>query len=78
MQRAGDAVCCLGMLANAVLCIAHARLAERHEWVLNEKRLVQRAGLDEVQTLVARTGTTESELTTTVIAVNDTCGQERW
>ena len=39
----GDVVACVGMLAQAVLCIAHARLAQRHVWVLNEKRLVQRA-----------------------------------
>ena len=36
------------MLANAVLCTAHGRLAARREWVLNEKRLAARAGLDHV------------------------------
>jgi predicted nucleotidyltransferase len=72
--QAGDAVCCAGMLANAVLCIAHARLAERREWVLNEKRLVHRAGLDDVQALLAGTGTTESELEATVIAVGNGLG----
>jgi hypothetical protein len=35
------------MLASAVLCAAHARLAARGEWVLNEKRLAARAGLDD-------------------------------
>ncbi|HEY6779522.1 MAG TPA: nucleotidyltransferase domain-containing protein, partial [Thermoleophilaceae bacterium] len=38
---ATDVVCCAGMLAQAVLCVAHARLAERREWVLNEKSLVR-------------------------------------
>ena len=49
----GDAVACTGMLAQAALCTAHARLSERREWVLNEKRLIGRAGLDAVQPLVA-------------------------
>jgi predicted nucleotidyltransferase len=53
---ADDAVCCTGMLAGAVLCEAHARLAERREWVLNEKRLVERAGLEQVQPLLGAPG----------------------
>src|SRR4051794_8106289 len=44
-EALGDAVGGIGMLANAVLCAAHARLAARREWVLNEKRLAERAGL---------------------------------
>ena len=44
--RAPDAVCCAGMLVQAVLCAGHARLAARREWVLNEKGLVHRAGLE--------------------------------
>ena len=67
--RAGDAVCCAGMLAAAVLCTAHARLAERREWALNEKRLVPRAGLDQVQALLAHPGATCDELCATVGAV---------
>jgi predicted nucleotidyltransferase len=52
----GDAVCCAGMLAQAVLCVAHARLAERREWVVGEKRLVERAGLAAVQPLLTDLG----------------------
>jgi predicted nucleotidyltransferase len=74
--HAGDAVCCAGMLANAILCAAHARLAERREWVLNEKRLVQRAGLDAVQALLARPGATRAELAATVAAVSATLRAE--
>jgi hypothetical protein len=74
--RAGDAVCCTGMLANAILCVAHARLAERREWVLNEKRLVQRAGLEDVEALLARPGASGSELAATVAAVSTTIGAE--
>jgi predicted nucleotidyltransferase len=49
----GDAVACTGMLAQAALCVAHARLAERREWALNEKRLIARAGLEAVEPLLA-------------------------
>jgi predicted nucleotidyltransferase len=69
--RTGDVVCCTGMLANAVLCVAHALLAGRHEWVLNEKRLVQRADLDDAHALLARPGETASELQATVVNVSD-------
>jgi hypothetical protein len=72
----GDAVCCAGMLAGAVLCVAHARLAARREWVLNEKRLVQRAGLDEAQVLLASPGATATELAATVAAVGGLLGAE--
>jgi Nucleotidyltransferase domain len=68
---AGDPVACAGMLANAVLCTAHARLAARREWALNEKRLVGRAGLDPVQPLLARAGAEPAELAVTVAAVAD-------
>ena len=67
--RAEDAVACVGMLAQAVLCAAHARLAERREWVLNEKRLVARAGLDSVQPLLRAT-----DLASTVERVSDVLG----
>lgn len=69
--RAGDAVCCIGMLSKAVLCVAHARLAERREWVLNEKRLVQRAELGDADGLLARAGETASALEATVVEVTD-------
>jgi hypothetical protein len=49
-----DAVARAAMLADAVLCVAHARLAQRREWVFNEKRLAERARLDAAGPLVAR------------------------
>lgn len=64
-----DAVCCTGMLTRATLCTAHARLAERREWVLNEKRLVERAGLEEVQGMVANAGRSSAELGATAAMV---------
>jgi predicted nucleotidyltransferase len=59
---AGDATCVAGMLADAVLSTAHSRLAERREWVLNEKRLVERAGLAAVQPLLAESSADVAEV----------------
>jgi hypothetical protein len=71
---AGDPTACAGMLADAVLSTGHARLAERHEWVLNEKRLVERAGLAEVQPLLAAPGAASAELAATVGALAGALG----
>ena len=62
------------MLANAVLCSAHGRLAQRREWVLNEKRLVARAGLESVQARLGAVGTTAAELEATAAAVSAALG----
>ena len=72
--RLGDVACCAGMLAAAALAAAHARLAARREWVLNEKGLVDRAGLTAVQALLARPGGTPAELASTLEAVADALG----
>jgi predicted nucleotidyltransferase len=68
---AGNVVCCTGMVSDAVLCVAHARHAERHEWVLSEKYLVERASLDNAHALLAQAGETASELQATVVDVSD-------
>lgn len=52
--RRGDRVACLANLCQAVLSTAQGRLAARGEWVLNEKGLVERAGLTEVQDQLAQ------------------------
>jgi hypothetical protein len=44
-----DAAACLANLCQAVLATGQGRLAAAGEWVLNEKRLVERAGLGSVQ-----------------------------
>jgi predicted nucleotidyltransferase len=54
--RRDDATACLGNLAVAVLAAAHAELTRRGEWYLNEKDLVARAGLDDVQPLLRAPG----------------------
>jgi hypothetical protein len=41
----GEAAACLGSLAVGILAEANARLCERGEWALNEKRLAERADL---------------------------------
>ena len=74
--RIGDAICCVAMLADAVLCTAHARLMQRREWALNEKRLVQRAELLDAQRLLAHPGGTSTELTRTVACIGDALGVE--
>jgi predicted nucleotidyltransferase len=74
--RAGDAVCCAGMLVDATLCAAHAQLSARREWARNEKRLVARAGLDAVQPLLAAPGATPAALEATVAAVAAVLGIE--
>lgn len=49
--RRGNAVGAAGQAARAVLEEAHARACERRLWVLNEKRLVDAAGLASVHAL---------------------------
>ena len=44
-----DRVACLANLCQAVLATAQGRLAASGEWVLNEKRIIERAGLHAVQ-----------------------------
>ena len=44
---------CVGLVAQAVSQAAHAILAARGEWVTGEKRLLTRAGLHEVDDIIA-------------------------
>ncbi|MDG4826110.1 nucleotidyltransferase domain-containing protein [Asanoa sp. WMMD1127] len=50
----GQATEVAGALATAAMQTAHAVLAERGEWVTNEKRLLQRAGLRPLDDIIAR------------------------
>jgi predicted nucleotidyltransferase len=58
----GDALGTAGGLARAVVEAAHARLADRGAWALNEKRIVGSAGLGGVAARFARLGGTAPEL----------------
>ena len=54
--RRRDRVACLANLCQAVLAAAQGRLAAAGEWVLNEKRLVERAGLGRVHDRLGQPG----------------------
>jgi hypothetical protein len=49
-----------------VMATAQARLAERREWALNEKGLVQRAGLEAADRLLSAAGAEADGLVRTV------------
>jgi hypothetical protein len=49
--RRGNRIGALGQASKAVMEEAHAILCERREWVCNEKRLVESAGLSDVSRL---------------------------
>jgi len=66
-----DRVACLANLCQAVLAAAQGRLAAAGEWVLNEKRLAERAGLGGVQD---RLGQPERDLGTLVCDVRASLG----
>lgn len=51
----GNVAGAIGHTARAVMEEAHAILCERGEWVCNEKRLIEAAGLSGVQAVLART-----------------------
>lgn len=53
----GDPTACVGMLARAALQTAPGLLAARAEWTLNEKRLIDRAGLSEAHDILAAAAT---------------------
>jgi hypothetical protein len=57
-----DRVACLANLCQAVLATAHGRLAAAGEWALNEKRLVDRAGLRHIHDELGRPGRSLSDL----------------
>ena len=73
MSYAGrqDRVACLANLCQAVLAAAQGRLVAAGEWVLNEKRLVERAGLGGVQD---RLGQPDRDLGTLVSDVQTCLG----
>ena len=52
----GQVTGCAGSLARAAFSVAHARLAERGEWALNEKDLLARAGLPEADGILGSVG----------------------
>jgi hypothetical protein len=69
--RRGDRVAALANLAQAVLATAHARLTAAGEWVLNEKGLVTRAGLDDAAGILADPTARLADLPTALADVLD-------
>ncbi|AKU98769.1 hypothetical protein AKJ09_05433 [Labilithrix luteola] len=62
---------CLGLVAQATLQAAHAVLASRGEWGTNEKTLLTRAGLGDVDSIMTRGG----DLASLVTAARERCRQ---
>lgn len=66
-------ISCSGALARAVLQTAHARLAHRGVWALNEKRMIQWAELTGLYDVFGAIGTNDVELERAISAVAATC-----
>lgn len=62
-------VSCAGALAKTTLQAAHAVLAMRGIWALNEKRMLQWAGLTRLNELFANLGTSHEELSHAIAEV---------
>jgi predicted nucleotidyltransferase len=73
----GDAAGCAGLLARTVMAVAHARLAGRGTWALNEKGLVSRAGLNEAAEILAVVGWTPQRLQDSVARMRHILRLER-
>lgn len=70
----GNHVGAVGQVAKAVMEEAHAVMCERSEWVCNEKRLIDSAGLGSVQSLFARVPSELPDLLRWVDAVAERLG----
>ncbi len=68
---------CVGSIARAAVCTAHAILAERGEWVLNEKRIVQDAGLRAIDEILAAPGADPQALALAVESAREALGLRR-
>lgn len=68
----GEAAIVAGLLARAIVSVAHARLAARGVWVLNEKTIVKQAGLDDAAEVLTAVGWTSARLQASVHAVRQT------
>lgn len=73
----GEVSACAGSLTKAVMAAAHARLAARGEWSLNEKGIVRRAGLDQAEQILSCVGDNSAALTRAVAATRRLLGLRR-
>ena len=67
-----------GLIATAAAQAAHAVLAERGEWVTNEKTLLDRAGLRSVDAVVSGLAADPEQLTGAVDAAQRILGLSAW
>jgi len=72
--RRGNAVGAIGQVGAAVMQEAHAILCERSQWVCNEKRLIETAGVDDVQSMFAQVPRDTASLVDWVDCVADKLG----
>lgn len=70
---AGRLTQCVGLMARAATCAAHAVLAARGVWVTNEKQLFVRAELVEIDRMLATATPDPAVLTKLVDDVRSTC-----
>jgi hypothetical protein len=75
--RRGDDMAALANVSQAVLATAQGRLAHRGEWVLNEKRIVARAGLTDAQSAIVR-AISDAPLPEAVAAVSELLDLPAW
>jgi predicted nucleotidyltransferase len=75
--RRGEVTAFAGSLARATMAVAHARFVQRGMWALNEKRLAQRAGLEQVDEIIASVGKEPEELTQALENMRDMLGLAR-
>lgn len=73
----GDPVAVAGLLARALLDCAHARLAARGAWALNEKGIVARAGLEDAADVLSAIGPTSERLEASVARMREHLRLER-
>ena len=73
----GEATGVAGLLARAVLASAHARLASRGSWALNEKGIIARAGLEEAGEILTAVGWTPKRLEDSISRMRDVLRLER-
>jgi predicted nucleotidyltransferase len=74
--RRGDVTICAGLLAKAAVQAGQARMAERGEWVLNEKEILIRAGLADASAVLGAVGSTGEELSGSVARMEVALGIE--
>ncbi|MCL2449167.1 MAG: nucleotidyltransferase domain-containing protein [Polyangiaceae bacterium] len=71
--RRGEVVGVVAQAARAAIAAAHSRLCDRRVWVLNEKGILERAGLADLNALFARPPTDAPALDAWVSAVEAVC-----